>query len=164
MGKAIHNKLVGDFSEDRFEAELHRKLPYNYERQQVHGESRADFILHDNDGVATAVVECKSGGFRDAGQARRLVRLAETTKARTLYLVTKHGDARQFSPAVKDVLRQAKAEGKILVKFFDIDKPRDAARGIASHVRLQLRSAGPRPLAKLSPAGFDVADRLHRGR
>lgn len=164
MGKPIHNKLAGDFTEDRLEAALNRKLRYNYERQQTHGESRADFILHDDDGVRTAVIECKSGGFRDAGQARRLVALAETTKARTLYLVTRHGDARKFSPAVQEVFRKAKAEGRIAVKFFDIDKPREAARGIANHVRAQLKPEGARPLAKLSPAGFDLADRFHRGR
>lgn len=164
MGKAIKNKLVGDFTEDRLEAQLNRKLPHNYERQQVHGESRADFILHDDDGVRAAVVECKSGGFRDVLQARRLVTLAETTKARTLYLVTKHGDARRFSPAVREVFRQAKAEGRIFVKFFDIDKPRDAVRGIANHVREQLRPEGARGLSKLSPPAVDLADRFFRGR
>lgn len=164
MGKAIKNKLVGDFTEDRLEAQLNRKLPYNYQRQQVHGGSRADFILHDDAGAAAAVIECKSGEFRDVKQARRLVSLAETTKARTLYLVTKHGDARRFSPAVREVFRQAKAEGRILVKFFDIDKPRDAVRGIANHVREQLRPEMARGQSKPASPSFDLADRLLRGR
>ena len=139
MGKAIRNKLVGDFTEDRIEAQLHNKLTHNYERQQAFGESRADFMIYDNDGVRTAVVECKSGRFSDAGQARRLVSLAGTTKQRTLHLVTKHGDARLFSPAVKEVFRQAKAGG-IHIKFYDIDRPRQSVRAIANQVREQLKS------------------------
>ena len=104
------NAEAGRNWEVTIEFELNRTMPDSYSREQAHGGSRLDFAVEDAAGDRIAVVEAKSGGWNDKGQADRMVTLAEDTRTKTLVTI---GDADKFDPSVTATIEQAQQSGRI---------------------------------------------------
>ena len=58
----------------------------NYDREVPDGGRRYDFVLRDDSGVDTAIMEVKSGEIADAGQISDMIKAASETEYRTFIL------------------------------------------------------------------------------
>jgi hypothetical protein len=128
---AIKNKLAGDFRESAFEVQLDRYLRHNYSPQQAHGKTRTDFVIENDHGERAAVLEIKDGGWRDFRQAVRLITLASKTTHKTLFVATKGGTDRVFSPMVKKIFQKLPKALGVKTVLIDKDKPQTGAKEIS---------------------------------
>jgi hypothetical protein len=108
----IPQKVQGNQGEVQLEADLHKLIPHNYDREQSHGK-RPDFILHDDAGERVAVVDSKKGlqekdgrSWTKVEQAKAFLKIASESKTRTLLIATEDGTDRKFSEAIKAELRE----------------------------------------------------------
>ncbi len=110
----LENKFKGHQGEILLEVELDRRIPYNYDREEAHGEHRPDFVVKNDGGERVAVVDSKhlspeaapGNGWTDTKQAEAFLKLAADSAARTLIIATPDGTDRGFSGRIKTLLRE----------------------------------------------------------
>jgi hypothetical protein len=110
----LEHKFTGNQGEIILEVELDRRIPYNYDREEAHGEHRPDFVVKNDGGERVAVVDSKNlspqavpgKGWTDAQQAEAFLKLAAESEARTLIIATPDGTDRGFSGRIKTLLRE----------------------------------------------------------
>ena len=81
------NREAGRRFEIRFERELQRQIPHNYERQQAYGDVRPDFVLQNDAGEALALIENKAGPNLSLAKEEANMQLAATMKQKAMHMV-----------------------------------------------------------------------------
>jgi hypothetical protein len=102
----IPNKEKGDHFEILTESRMMSHME-NYEREVVHGGRRLDFVISNRDGVPQAIVEVKSGAWKEIQQGKDQIDLAQEITERKMLIVATRSPSldEQFGQEIAQELR-----------------------------------------------------------
>jgi hypothetical protein len=145
------NKAGSDFQEKKFEMEMEKQLPDNYEVQEHLGDNRVDFLVKDDAGSGQVIVELKDGpGIDVHKEYGNIDRAMEVTDRKAIVYV----NTGEFKAKDKAALRQyGQQQGIQQMEFLENVDPANPAPAV-QHIRANYFDRPPpqRGLWRASPS------------
>jgi hypothetical protein len=140
---------VGAHGENEIRAALNQRFPHNWEPEQLHGNRKPDFSVHDDSGDRVLFVESKArwipqkgapnrASEHDIGQTLDVIdRTREMTSAKELHIAAEGGKRFFSTEQWMDIIERAGGD----VKVFVWDRTPAAIQRMVDHIEKRVQQA-----------------------